>query len=109
MAVVAFVPLFALLLELLYPRFLVVEHLLLSANLTALALVTFAVGAVVDLTVVDLVVFAFLGWHLVSAQRVIYGQVWWKVAWKSAVLLMGGMALSTVLGVAASLLMLYRL
>lgn len=75
-AVTLMVPLFALLLKLLFPRRPYVLHLLLSLNLHALALILFALAALIGLPPAFVVAYGAIELHQLVALRRVYRAGW---------------------------------
>jgi hypothetical protein len=107
--VLLLIPAFTLLLELLYPRFLVIEHLLLSALLHAQGLILLGVAAVVGSAWVEGAVLLWLHGQLLLSIKGVYEQSWMRTIAKFLVVLVGYWLLLLAAFVVTMLLMLQGL
>ncbi len=96
------VPLFTGILKILYPRFLTLDHLLVSTLLHAQALILFGVAAVVGSDVLALGVVVWLLGQLLRTQKEVYGQAWPRtiVKWLTLLPLYGVLVLAAFVGTA---------
>lgn len=87
--VLLLVPLFTLLIELLFPRYLVVEHLVLSTLLHAQGLILGGLAAVSGSWTAMGVVVLWLHGQLLVGMHDVYRQSWGRTAWKWALAVFG--------------------
>jgi hypothetical protein len=85
--VLLMVPLFAFLLEVLYPKFLVIEHLLLSMLLHAQGLLLLSLAAMADMRAIDAAVVLWLFGQVYASMLHVYQQSWRRTLFKYMLLL----------------------
>jgi hypothetical protein len=86
-AIACLVPLFALLLQLLFRGRYYVEHVVFALHLHAVTFLAFLVPEVPDQLFGatnwhSVPAFVFVGWWTLVAIRTVYRQSWWRIAWK---------------------------